>query len=318
MIAKSISSRSRITFVLLILILVLILSAMFTGERKGPAPSQLGPPKEKRVYTPFNINSAGRVIGLFLLGITSGLIGGMLGLGGGVMKVSSLVLFFGSDVELARTVALITYFVTAASASYRHSKYRLAVWDVVKLLIPASIFGVFIGTCAGNHLNRETLTKLLGLFVLFVSIYMWGQLLSRKKEGEERAFDQRIKGEKEWKIALIGLPKGFFCGILGISGGVICTPLQRLILNIPLKNAIANTLFSAMFSVAVAMVLSLSTGISKGFFDIWTPILASLCIVPGAAIGSQLGALATNKLSLTIIRLVFAIATLLMALEILI
>jgi uncharacterized membrane protein YfcA len=255
--------------------------------------------------------TAEAVLGLCVIGLISGTFGGMLGMGGGMIKMSLLLLFFTFHPGVSRFAALLSYFVVAAGASYRYLKLRFVMMDVVKILIPSSILGIVIGAIVGHHLPRDVMTMLLGVFLLFISVVMVRKILSHYQDvllpadsdaqAQEHAIGSSHSGpvpvKVGWRIALCGLPGGFLSAMLGISGGVVSNPLQQVLVGIPIKNSIANTLLKASVTVPIACIMIMIMGVEAGHFDFWTPVLVALCLIPGSIIGSQLGPALTRRMS---------------------
>ncbi len=86
---------------------------------------------------------------------------------------------------------------------------------------------------------------------------------------------------------------------------------------IPIKNAIANTLLKASVTVPIACLMIMVMGIQAGHFDLWTPILVALCLVPGSIIGSQLGPALTRRMSSVAIHALFCAVALFMGINML-
>jgi len=253
---------------------------------------------------------------LFILGFISGIIGGMLGMGGGLLKVSGMFLFFGYEVILARVIALITYSCIAITAFFKYRDYNFIIWEVTKILAVSAILGVVAGVLLGNVINSFWIEKLLGLYAIIIAGTIMIQ--SYKTGKVKRKEDWKYKSSFANKISIIGILKGFFCGLFGISGGIISVPLQQLILKIPVKNSIANSLASAMFSATFAAFLALSTGIASGFFKISLPLLLTLPLIPGTIIGARIGARITKNIDTYYIKLLFSLVALIMGFRILI
>ncbi len=104
---------------------------------------------------------------------------------------------------------------------------------------------------------------------------------------------------------LCGFPGGFMSAMLGISGGVITNPLQQTLADIPIKNAIANTLAKASVTVPLACLMIMIMGVKSGHFDFWSPILVALFLIPGSIIGSQLGPALTKRMSSVTVHFLF-------------
>ncbi|MFC1715160.1 sulfite exporter TauE/SafE family protein [Candidatus Poribacteria bacterium] len=248
--------------------------------------------------------SLGSVSGLFLLGISSGILGGMLGMGGGMLKVSGLLLIFGYGMYLVRAVALVTNAFVYGSAFYRYRKAGLIAPELTKVLIPSAILGVLLGMFFGNYVGQTFLEKLIGLHALFVGTDMLWRILANKREKAEWDAPQ---GLDERKITGIGIPMGFSSGALGIGGGVISTPLQQMFLRVPLKHAIANTCYTAIFSCIFGGIIAIGYGVNKHHFSLWKPILISACIIPGAILGGQIGSILTKRFPVNVIRVIFTL-----------
>ena len=84
--------------------------------------------------------------------------------------------FLGSQLGpvLTRRLSSVTlnvfYFVIALGASYKYFQLKYVRFDVVKILIPASIVGVLIGVVVGHHLPRDIMTLILGIFLLCIAV----------------------------------------------------------------------------------------------------------------------------------------------------
>ncbi|MHC4199843.1 MAG: sulfite exporter TauE/SafE family protein [Planctomycetota bacterium] len=301
------------------MVCLLVILATFSepARERGLVPSRPAPAaraaERARVFR-FTVES---VFGLVVISLISSTFGGMLGMGGGVLKVSFLLFFFGFHQGVSRFAALLAYFVVAAGASYRYMKLRFVMMDVVKILMVSSTVGIVLGAIIGHHLPREALTVLLGMFLLFTAVVMarrvahyyqdvspvpaisTGQPSAPTPPGQvpESAPADDVPRPAGWRTALCGLPGGILSAMLGISGGIVTTPLQQVLARIPIKNAIANTLTKASVTVPIACVIIMALGIRGGHFDFWTPILVALCLVPGSIVGSQVGPALTRRMS---------------------
>ncbi len=266
-------------------------------------------------YQPLLVESVTfwEVFWLLILGFVSGIIGGMLGMGGGLLKVSGMYLFFGYEVILARVITLLTYSCISISSFFKYREFKLIIWDVVKILASSAIVGVIAGVLLGNIINSVWLEKLLGIYAVCVAVAMVFQ--ARSGSAETKAWN--YKAAFADKISFIGVLKGFFCGLFGISGGIISVPLQQFLLKMPVKNSIANSLTSAMFSATFAASLALVTGIAAGFFKPSLPLFLALPLVPGTIIGARIGAGITKRMDTVYIKMIFSLIALIMGLRIL-
>lgn len=245
------------------------------------------------------------VLNLLLLGFLSGVVGGMLGMGGGVLKVVNLHLIMGYGIIFVRVVSLMSYVAISLSAFFRYKKYRLILWDVARLLIPASIFGALVGAIIGNWINKDVVEVIVGIYALLAGIIVLNQIWAKPDEKEISRFV--LKESKEGTVAGIGAAMGIISSLIGISGGIISTPLQCSLLKMPLKNSIANTITAAVFCSTFASVFLLFQGLRAGDFVFGEVMFVTICLVPGNILGAQLGGYLTNRLELNYIRAAFGI-----------
>lgn len=309
---------SRPQIITAVICAAIIIAAMFCSNKPvTPAPTvylidRTAQPLTYQ-YLPIESITFREVFWLAVLGLISGIIGGMLGMGGGLLKISGLYLFFGYEVILARVIALLTYSCIAISAFFKYRDFKLILWDVVKILAGSAIVGVMGGVLLGNIINSLWLEKLLGLYAVCVAIVMIFHAKRKRSEDDSWKYNEAYAG----KILFIGVLKGFFCGLFGISGGIISVPLQQLLVGIPVRNSIANSLASAMFSATFAASLALVTGVAAGFFKLSTPLLLALPLVPGTIIGARIGARITKNANTVYIKIIFSLIALIMGLRIL-
>ncbi len=284
----------------------LILVAMFSTL---PQPVQTSSVTAKYLYPPAEINiSVSQGLRLLMLGLFSGIIGGMMGMGGGVVKASGLVIIFGLEVFLVRSIALITNVFIYGSAAYRYLKKNgLVIKEIAEIMIPGALLGVAFGFLLGNVMYSMWLQRLLGVFALYSGMDMLRRVYFSGNSGDAlpKYGPEEFKKENKIKIAGAGFPMGTVMGLFGISGGVIGVPYQRFILKIPLKNAIANTSVTSFVASIFAIFFALWYEHTHGQYGISTPIIMALWIIPGNIVGAQAGSYLTDILPLKFIKLLY-------------
>ncbi len=257
------------------------------------------------------------VLQLLVLGFAAGTLGGMLGMGGGVLKMLSLHMFFGFDVVLCRVVSLLSYIVISMSSFVRYRQYGLILWSVCRVLIPTSMLGAVIGVVLGSWLPRAYVEYVLGIYSLIAAVMVANQIWTDPNEEEIVSG----KGEETEDIepggagACIGLIMGTVSAVVGISGGILSTPLQHSLLRVPLKNAIANSVTAAMFCSSTAAALLFCFGMGHESLPMDQVLLLTVCLVPGNVAGAQLGTYLTKRIDVNFVRVVFAVAALALGLK---
>jgi len=259
------------------------------------------------------------IIGLFVLGVLSGISGGMMTMGGGIIKVTGLMIFFGYGILLIRPVAYITNIFLYGAAAMRYRDSGLVSWGVTRPLIPWAMGGMVIGYFIGNAVNTRTIQVLLGVFALWVAVKIFIEAIEatdedneegeESEEGDSRNNKKRRAKESATSVfhpSVLGLPLGIISGVLGISGGVIEVPLQRYMMGVPLRNAIANSSVLVFFASLTGSVVAMVYGVNTGAFDWGTPLALAAFVIPGAFLGGMIGAWLTNIIPLKALRWIYA------------
>ena len=241
------------------------------------------------------------------IGIVMGLFGGLLGIGGSVIMIPAMAMFFKGNQHLYQAAAMICNFFVGATAAFVHKKAKLMIADVVKWLIPAAVFGVLAGVWLSNVEifagdNSRNLTRVFGFFLIYVAVY---NIYKFKKRSDEHESVDIPTGKKLSVFSLLsGLLTGLGGGFLGIGGGVICTPMQQLCMKMPLKRAISNT--SALIA-AMALVGAFYKNITlpKHGLETIESIRIAVFIVPSAMVGAFFGGRLMHRLKTRTVRAVF-------------
>ena len=180
------------------------------------------------------------------IGLLSGLLGGMLGIGGGVVIVPALIVVFDrfglfSDQAVLVSVAtsLAVVFCTSTSAALAQIRARMVVWQIVRRWAVFLVAGSYFAGYLAAALPGSAVRIIIGLFLLFVAAVM----LTRWKPAPHAEFPA-------WPVAApIGLAGGLTAGLAGIAGGNVIVP-TLLYFNTPVHNATAT---SSALGVPVAL-----------------------------------------------------------------
>ena len=107
---------------------------------------------------------------LVILGLIAGLASALFGIGGGVIMVPMLNLFFGLSIHEAVATSLTVILPTTLAGAIFHRKYNSIDTGAIKFLIPTSLIGAIFGAIVANVLPAITLTIVFGIFMLLCSI----------------------------------------------------------------------------------------------------------------------------------------------------
>ncbi len=247
------------------------------------------------------------IIELLLLGIGSGFLAGLLGIGGGMVLVPFLTFMFSSqgvDSELAVKMAIATSMAviifTSISSVRAHHKRGAVRWDIVRKLAPGIVIGSMIGSVGVfSVLKGAYLAIFFGVFVAFSAT----QMFLDKKPPPTR----QMPGTGGQLLA--GGVIGFLSGLVGAGGGFISVPFMAWC-NVAIHTAVA-TSAALGFPIAVAnvagyIVSGLSvTGLPPGAFGYIS--LPALGLIAAASVfTAPLGAKAAHNLPVKKLKRVFA------------
>lgn len=170
-------------------------------------------------------------------GALSGLLAGLLGVGGGVVVVPSLILVFTQlgFVEdwiphLAVGSSLATILGTGGASVVAHHRRRAVRWDLFRDLAPGMVLGAWIGSGIAGLLPDEWLQRIFGVFLLYVAARM---LLPQKKPAAAELPGSRA-------MALAGAGIGSLSALVGIGGGTLTVPFL-LRVGLGLRQAVATS-----------------------------------------------------------------------------
>ncbi|MBI4782798.1 MAG: sulfite exporter TauE/SafE family protein [Oscillatoriophycideae cyanobacterium NC_groundwater_1537_Pr4_S-0.65um_50_18] len=229
---------------------------------------------------------------LFFLGIFTGTLSGLLGIGGGLLMVPALTLF---NVPLVQATAtsLVGVFLSSVSGSIRNLKAGELNWQVSLLL---SLFGIFtaqVGAWLGDRIPDAALSlAFAGLLLITIYLIQLKQQLKKKQSvepelvGNDSASNQ---GYPMIPIAGIGLLAGILSGLFGVGGGVVMVPLQMLFLGEGIKSAVRTSL-GAIVAIAIS-------GLAQHTWNnnvLWIP---GICLGLGGILGAQVGSRLLPRLS---------------------
>jgi len=120
---------------------------------------------------------------LVVLGLFAGLSSAMFGIGGGVIMVPVLNLFFGLTIHESIATSLTVIIPTTIAGAFFHNKINGISKSEIKYLIPTALIGAVVGALTTSNLPEVTLKFVFGLFLMLCSFIIFFQ---KKKFTEKR------------------------------------------------------------------------------------------------------------------------------------
>ena len=239
-------------------------------------------------------------------GLFSGIIAGLLGIGGGTILVP-LIVFLGYQPVQAVATSSLAIFITATSGSIQN--WRMGYLDlrkVIPLALP-SILTSQVGVLLANKFPPYLLLTGFGLLLL-LNIYLISLRKSLVTKVKQQIGATEINQSQLTPILssiTTGGTAGIIAGLFGLGGGVILVPLQVILLKENIKIAIQTSL-----GVIVITAIFACTGHTlSGNVLFWQGI----CLGLGGLLGVQFSTRLLPKLPERVVNFLFIIFMALLA-----
>jgi len=244
---------------------------------------------------------------LATLGLCTGFLAGLLGIGGGMVMVPFLTILLTKlgvvpelTIKMAIATSMATIVFTSISSVRAHHKRGAVRWDLVQKLVPGIVLGSLLASMGIFALLKGS--SLAIFFALFVG-FSATQMFLDKKPPPSR--------EVPGTAGLLGAGSviGFFSGLVGAGGGFISVPFMTWV-NVSIHNAVA-TSAALGFPIALANATGyILSGLSLEHLPpyalgyIWLPGL--LIIATCSVLTAPWGAKAAHKLPVKRLKRLFA------------
>jgi uncharacterized membrane protein YfcA len=246
------------------------------------------------------------IIPLLFLGALSGLLAGLLGVGGGLVLVPVLAWMLGSQgvppesiIQTSIGTAFGVIFFTSLSSLRAHHKAGAIRWPVVMQFTP----GILIGSLLGAKLAHWLPTRELGLIFSFFIFFSGIQMLLDKKPKPTR----ELPGATG--LAGMGVIIGVLSALVGAGGGFVAVPFMAWC-NVNLKNAVAT---SAAMGFPIAVFSSVGyvvNGWSAAGMPAWSVgylyLPAMACLASISVLTAPIGAGLAHRLPVKTLKRIFA------------
>ena len=271
--------------------------------------------------------------GLIILGVGVGIIGGFFGMGGAWMVTPGLnILGFpmafaiGTDIAHMAGKSLIS--------TMRHGKFGNVDYKLGIVMLVGTVVGFEVGAQMVMWLERlgtvELYVRLLYIVLLaFITWMVFTDVAKRKRKEREAAaagkelealttgldwsktlhkikippmmhFKEAMIYCSAWLPIVVSFITGWLAGILGIGGGLIRMPSLIYFVGCPTHVAVGTDLFEVMISG----LYGTATYTYKGR----TELVSAMIMLCGAAVGAQVGTVATKYIKGYGIRIAFGLA----------
>lgn len=200
------------------------------------------------------------IIFLFIVvGLVTGLLAGLLGIGGGIITVPSMFYLFHlvenkpeNLMQICVATALATTLMTSIGSTFSHHKKKTIIPSVLKIVVPGLVVGSILGSYTSTFLSSRVLQIFFGSISFLFAIYFFFPKLPQI----------HIAPKPNQYLILFGVLVGALSSLLGVGGGIFLIPIF-LGYHISLHNTVASSSASTLATALIGTVLYLFIGYGK-------------------------------------------------------
>jgi len=259
-----------------------------------------------------------------VVSFVAGLLGSLTGLGGGVVLVPLLTIFFHVDIRYAIGASLVSVIATSSGAAAAYVKEGFSNIRIGMFLEIATTFGALLGAFLATWIPTAAIATIFGTVLLY-SAYISRRVRTEAQRSlppDPLATRLRLNGsfpdlggERSYNVQRV--PTGFslmfgagaLSGLLGIGSGAVKVLAMDQAMQIPFK--VSTT--TSNFMIGVTAAASAGVYLSRGYVDPALSMPVMLGVLAGSLIGSRILVKAETKS----LRLVFSVVILVLGLQML-
>lgn len=261
------------------------------------------------------MDSATFLIAILLTSIVAGAVGAVLGLGGGILLVPILTMFFGVQLHYAMGASIISVIATSSGAAAAYLGSGLVNLRLGLFLVTATASGAITGAYLAGVAPVRLLETILGLALAYsvfatlrqIGVETPGDLphspLAERYSLAGSYYDPLLDREVKYQAAHVGrgygvmYGAGLLSGLLGIGSGAFKVLAMDHFMKLPMKVSTATSNFM------IGLTAAASAGVFFARGDVH-PLLATPVAV-GVLVGASLGTRLMMRLRNTTIRKAF-------------
>ncbi len=219
------------------------------------------------------------------IGIVIGLSSGLFGIGGALIATPLLKMFGGLSAILALASPLPASIPSALSGSYSYYKRSLVDFRAVGWVLASAVPLNILGSYASHFVQSDTLMIATAAVMLYVAVSFLVRSWLLREDLEHESFYSPAR------FLAIGCITGVFSGLLAVGGGIVMVPAFVRFVRMPLKKALASSLFCvAGLALPGTIVHSL-----LGHVDWSVALLLALSSIPFSMLGARLALRLRNQ-----------------------
>ncbi len=105
------------------------------------------------------------------IGAVGGVLAGLLGIGGGIIYIPSILRFFRRTMKVAQATSLVTVTMVAIPGTIKHAMLGHIDWGLAAIIACTSVPASYLGARIAMKLRNHTLEKIFGIVTFIFGIY---------------------------------------------------------------------------------------------------------------------------------------------------
>jgi len=237
---------------------------------------------------------------ILFMGLTVGVLVGLLGIGGGVVLVPAMVYLLHYDQHLAQGTSLFILLPPIGLGALRE------YWKGGQVDLRAGIYcavGFLLGGYGGGRIAvpmpSHWLQGVFGFFLMLSAVLLWRKTTPAKAQNPAGTGTAKENVWRSLGIFLTAVFCGVAAGLVGIGGGVLLVPLLGLLFGLSQHKAQGTSLVALIPPTGLLAFLMYW---KAGYVNLHTGVL----LIPGVFLGGILGGILARQLNPRRMRQVFA------------
>ena len=261
---------------------------------------------------------------LFGTSLLAGFLGALTGLGGGVVIVPVLAIFFKMDIRYAIGASLVSVIATSSGAAVAYVREGLSNIRIGMFLEVATTLGACYGAYLATRVSTHWIAIVFGLVLLYSAIASFRQRDQAIPEAAKvpNAFATKLElngvypgpqGGETYTAQRVPLGfgtmfgAGTLSGLLGIGSGAVKVLAMDQAMKLPFK--VSTT--TSNFMIGVTAAASAGIYLSRGYIDPQIAMPVMLGVLGGSLIGTHF----LIRAKVRTLKLLFAIVIVLLGCE---
>jgi uncharacterized protein len=238
---------------------------------------------------------------VFVIGVSAGVVGSLLGLGGGII-ISPILTLSGYLPSNVSSTSLLAVASTGASSTVPYALKKKIIYSAgIKLAAFAVPFSV-LGALISSGLNPDDFKLYFAILLISTSFY----ILVRKSIRADTANSEEKRKLASSALLYVGSSAaGLISSLFGIGGGIFFVPLLFAVKKLSMQQSVATSQIAILIT-SVAGILTHSVLFQQDYVFAGT-------IALGAVVGAQIGPFIAVRISERLLTILFSISLLIIA-----